>query len=75
MQSTATEVKKLLVDDKITACVKEISLMGVNVCKVSNRRTMSGERFCFPPKSHKCALKLTDLWIISLLFDLNYKFH
>ena len=28
----------------------------------------------FPQKSHECALKLTDLWITSLLFDLNYKF-
>ena len=25
-------------------------------------------------KSHECALKLNDLWIKSLLFDLNYKF-
>ena len=28
----------------------------------------------FPQKSHECALKLTDLWITSLLFDLKYKF-
>ena len=28
----------------------------------------------FPQKSHECALKLTDLWNTSLLFDLNYKF-
>ena len=28
----------------------------------------------FPRKSHKCALKLTDLWITRLLFDLKYKF-
>ena len=28
----------------------------------------------FPQKPHECALKLTDLWITSLLFDLNYKF-
>ena len=27
-----------------------------------------------PQKSHECALKLTDLWNTSLLFDLNYKF-
>ena len=27
----------------------------------------------FSQKSHECALKLTDLWIISLLFELNYK--
>ena len=25
----------------------------------------------FPQNSHECALKLTDLWITSLLFDLN----
>ena len=28
----------------------------------------------FSQKSHECALKLTDLWNTSLLFDLNYKF-
>ena len=28
----------------------------------------------FPQKSHECALKFTDLWITSLLFDLKYKF-
>ena len=27
-----------------------------------------------PQKSHECALKLTDLWNPSLLFDLNYKY-
>ena len=47
MQSTAMEARKLLVDDKITARVKEICLMGV-VCKVSNRRTLSGKTFCLP---------------------------
>ena len=40
----------MLVDDKITACVKEIDLLGV-VCKVLNRKTLSGETFCFPEKS------------------------
>ena len=28
----------------------------------------------FPQKSHECALKLTELWNTSLLFDLDYKF-
>ena len=28
----------------------------------------------FPQKSHECALKLTELWNTSLVFDLNYKF-
>ena len=27
-----------------------------------------------PQKSHECAFKVTDLWITSLLFDLNHKF-
>ena len=39
-------VKKLLVDGKITACVKLIYLPGVT-CKVSKRKTLSGETFCF----------------------------
>ena len=43
-------MKKLLVDDKITACVKEICLLDV-VCKISNRKTLSGETFCLPEKS------------------------
>ena len=36
--------KKLLVDEKITASLKQIFLLGV-VCKVSNRNTLSGETF------------------------------
>ena len=47
LQSAAIGAKKLLVDDKIIACVKEICLLGV-VCKVSNRKTLSGETFWFP---------------------------
>ena len=49
LQSVAIGTKKLLVDDNITAFVKEICLLGV-VCKVSNRKTLSGETFCFPEK-------------------------
>jgi len=49
LQSAAIVGKKLLVDDKITACVKEICLLGV-VCKVSNRKTLSVETFWFPDK-------------------------
>ena len=45
----AAEAKKLLVDDKITACVKEICLVGI-VCKVSNRKALSCETFCFSEK-------------------------
>ena len=47
--SAAIVAKKLLVDDKITACVKEICLMGV-VYKVSYRKTLSGEKFYFTEK-------------------------
>ena len=49
LQSAATGAKKLLVHNKITACVKEICLLGV-VCKVSNRKISSGETVCFPEK-------------------------
>ena len=38
--------KKLLVNDKITACVNQICLLGV-ICKNSNRKILSGEAFCF----------------------------
>ena len=50
-QSAAMVVKKLNVDDKITACVKQILvyLLGV-ICKVSDRETLSDETFCFPEK-------------------------
>ena len=49
LQSAATGAKKFLVHNKITACAKEIVLLGVG-CKVSNRKTLSGETFCFPEK-------------------------
>ena len=39
-------------------------------CKMFHSKTTKP----FPQKSHECALKLNDLWIKSLLFDLNYKF-
>ena len=40
---------KLLLDDKIPACVKQICLLGIT-CKVSKRKTLSGETFCFLEK-------------------------
>ena len=49
LQRVAIVEKKLLVDDKITACVKERFLLTV-VSKVSNRKTLCGETFCFPEK-------------------------
>ena len=39
LQSAATVAKKSLVGDRITACVKQICLLGVT-CKVSNRKTL-----------------------------------
>ena len=36
-------------------------------------KTSMASKLTWPQKSHECALKLTDLWIKSLLFDLNYK--
>ena len=49
LQRVAIIEKKLLVDDKITACVKDRFLLTV-VSKVSNRKTLCGETFCFPEK-------------------------
>ena len=48
-QNVAMVAKKLLVDDKRIACVKQICLLGV-ICKVSNRKTLSDETFCFLEK-------------------------
>ena len=55
---------KLLVDDKITACVKQICLLGV-ICKVSNRKTFFGETFSF---LEKCLLSIFKFSALSKLF-------
>ena len=46
------------------------SVLAWTVCKLF----FSKITWPFPQKSHECALKLTDLWNTSLLFDSNYKF-
>ena len=46
LQYVAIVAKKLHLDDKITAFVKEIHLLGV-VCKVLDTKTLSGETFCY----------------------------
>ena len=50
--------------------------LGVHIFRLSTRCKMFHSKitYPFPQKSHECALKLTDLWITSLLFDLKYKF-
>ena len=47
-----------------------------SVFRLSTRCKMFHSKitYPFPQQSHKCALKLTDLWITILLFDLKYKF-
>ena len=49
--------------------------LGVEI-RLSTRCKMFHFKITWPflQKSHECALKLTDLWITSLLFDLHYKF-
>ena len=49
LQSAAMVATKLLVDDKITACFKQIRLLGV-ICKVSTGKTLSRETFYFLEK-------------------------
>ena len=46
LQSGAIVAKKLLVDDKITPCVKEICLVEV-MCKVSNKKYYLVKHFAF----------------------------
>ena len=59
LKCTAMVAKKLLVDDKITASLKQICLLGV-VCKVSNKNTLSSETFAL----------LKNVWYQSLNFVL-----
>ena len=49
MQSAAIVAKKLLVDDKITACVKQIFSL-VTYVKFGIEKTLSAETFCFLEK-------------------------
>ena len=48
LQSTAMVAKKLTVDDKITAYTHQTNMSPG--CKVSNKKTLSGETFCFLEK-------------------------
>ena len=45
LQSATMVARKVLANDKITACLKQICLLCVT-CGVSNRKTLSGETFC-----------------------------
>ena len=67
MQNAAMVAKKLLVDDKITACFKQICLLGV-ICKVSNRKALSGETFFFLEKN---LLSIFKIWASSDLRSWN----
>ena len=49
MQSPAVVARKLLVHEKITACVKQVCLQGV-VCKVSNRKKKGWRNNLFSQK-------------------------
>ena len=55
-------LKKLLVEDKITAWVKQVCLLG----KVLNRKTLFGETFCF--------LEKRSLSIFNFVLRVNYCF-
>ena len=59
-QSAAMVAKKLLVDDKITAWIKQICLLGVT-CKVLNKKTLSGKTFCFLEKLLQSIFKFCAL--------------
>ena len=46
--------------------VKFVSLLDCQIIFLENH-------LAFASKSHECVLKLTDLWITGLLFDLTYE--
>ena len=48
LQRMVMLVKKLLIDDKITAFINQTCLLGIiHVCKVLDRKTLSSEKFSF----------------------------
>ena len=64
--------KKLLLEDDITACVKQICLLAV-ICKVSNRKTLSGEIFCFFEKRLMLTFKFVLRETYCLFFFFFYQ--
>ena len=46
LQGAAMRATEFLVYNKITACVKQICVLGV-ICRVSDRKTLSNENVCF----------------------------
>ena len=61
MQTTAMDAKKLLADEKQR--VKQNKYVSWVLCEVSNRKTLSGEIFCFLGKRHEyinCVLRVTS---------------
>ena len=46
LQGAAMRATKFLVYNKITACVKQICVLGV-ICRVLDRKTLSNENVCF----------------------------
>ena len=70
-QALEIALRKLLVDDKITACLKQnllICLLGV-IWKVSNRKTLSGETFCFLAK---CLLSIFKFDAFCFFFSTSW---
>ena len=68
----ATVAKKFLVEDKVTACVNQICLLGF-ICKVLNRKTLFGETFLFLENPFcqylNCVLQvtyclITNCWLV-----------
>jgi len=49
LQNVAMVAKKLLVDDKIKACVRQTCFFGI-IYKVSNGKTLSSGIFCLVEK-------------------------
>ena len=68
MQTTAMEAKKLLADENKKQRVKQNKYVSWVLCKVSNRKTLSGEIFCFFGKVCyeylNCVLRITSCFFM-----------
>ena len=73
LQSVAMLTTKFLLDDKITASVKQICLLGV-ICKVWDRKTLTNEKFCYQYFTINTVVLTTSAPTLDMTFILKQVF-
>ena len=73
LQSVAMLTTKFLLEDKITASVKQICLLGV-ICKVWDRKTLTNEKFCYQYFTINTVVLTTSAPTLDMTFILKQVF-